>query len=385
MSSNICVVTSTRAEFGLLKPLIRRINNSEKLSLSLLVTGAHLSPEFGFTKSEVEEFECENIRTVEMLLSSDSRVGVVKSAALGMLGFADSLTDLKPDLLIVLGDRYEMLAAAFSAVVLNIPVAHIHGGEKTVGAYDDAVRHAITKFSSLHFTSNDLYRRRVIQLGESPESVFETGPMIIDSLAETELMSKKCVEEKLNLKFKKKALLVVLHSQTLSSDEISVQQAVKLIDALSSYQDTTFIVVMPNADNASRRIRRVLEDFVGKNDSAFAFKSLTSEVYLSCLAVCDAIIGNSSSGILEAPLVGTWSVNIGSRQQGRIKAQSVVDVPCCTAKIKLALDRIFQKPKLLPGAADKTSPAATIVEVLESVNLKQLHSEFYDVDFALCE
>lgn len=343
----ICIVTGTRAEYGLLRPLIQKIDASENTDLQLVVTGMHLSPEFGLTYRQIEEDGFAITRKVESLLSSDTPSGIGKSTGLGLIGFSDALADLQPDLLVLLGDRFEILAAAIAALYARIPVAHIHGGETTEGAFDEGIRHAITKMAHLHFVAAEDYRRRVIQLGEDPLRVFKVGALAIDGIQQTRLLDKQELEEDLGFRFGVKTLLITFHPVTLESNT-SEQQIDALLNACRRLNpDVHFIFTMPNADTNGRVIIKKIKNFVVEmGPRAHAATSLGQLRYWSAMSHADAVVGNSSSGLLEAPTFKVPTVNIGDRQKGRIMAASVLncepDEAAILAAIKEALGDQFQ-------------------------------------------
>lgn len=324
MKQKICVVTGTRAEYGLLKWLMYEINEDQDLELQIIVTGMHLSHEFGLTFREIESDGFKIGRKVEMLVSSDTSIGVSKSIGLGMIGFSEALDELAPDILVVLGDRFEIFSAAVSSLIARIPVAHLHGGETTEGAYDESLRHSITKMAHLHFVSAPQYRERVIQLGENPENVFLVGGLGVDAIKRTEMLSKKDLEIAIDFKFGEKNILIAFHPVTLERQS-NVNQMKELLAALADLHDTNLIFTMPNADNGGRELAELVTNFVSKNSRARVYKSLGQLNFLSCLKYVDGIVGNSSSGLLEAPSFGIGTVNIGDRQKGRISASSVID------------------------------------------------------------
>ncbi|MDC3234531.1 UDP-N-acetylglucosamine 2-epimerase [Candidatus Puniceispirillum sp.] len=336
----ICVVTGTRAEYGLLRWLMEGIRQSPELELQLVVTGMHLSPEFGLTVDAIEADGFMVDRRVEMLLSSDSTVGVTKSMGLGMIGFADVLVDLKPDLMLVLGDRYEIFAAAASAMIAQIPIAHLHGGETTEGAFDEAIRHSITKMSHLHFVAADEYRRRVIQLGEQPEYVFNVGGLGIDNILRLKLLSRAELEEAINFKLAKQNLLITFHPVTLEHNT-SAQQLDELLAALAELKDTALIFTMPNADTEGRALLSQIEIFCAQHSQARAYTSLGQMRYLSCIQHVDGVVGNSSSGLSEVPSLKKGTINIGNRQRGRLRAASVIDCEPKRKSIRIALERLY--------------------------------------------
>lgn len=323
IKKKIAVLTGTRAEYGLLRPLIREIRKNFKVQI--LVTGMHLSPEFGMTVEEIEKDDIPITERIEILLSTDSTSGIAKSMGLAMISFADVFNRLKPDLLIVLGDRFEVLSIVSTAAVMKIPVAHLHGGELTEGAVDDSIRHAITKLSHLHFTSTDIYRDRVIQMGEDPNRVFNVGAIGLDNIKKINFLKKEELEKELGIRFKKKIILITYHPVTL--EEYSIEKQIdNLLNSLEQVNDCTLIFTKANADAEGRYINKRLSDWINDKKDAYLFDSLGVLKYLSVLKIADAIVGNSSSGIIEAPSLRTVTVNIGTRQKGRIKAESIIDV-----------------------------------------------------------
>ena len=336
----ICVVTGTRAEYGLLRWVMEGIRQSPLLELQLIVTGMHLSPEFGLTVKAVEDDGFRVDRRVEMLLSSDTAVGVTKSMGLGIIGFADALAELQPDLLLVLGDRYEIFAAAAAGMIARIPIAHLHGGETTEGAFDEAIRHSITKMSHLHFVAAEEYQRRVIQLGEKPEHVFLVGGLGVDNILRLKLLERQELEKTLNFKFQKRNLLITFHPATLERNSSS-EQMEELLVALSELSDTGMIFTMPNADNEGRVLFRQIEDFCSRQSHAKFYTSLGQLRYLSCIQHVDGVVGNSSSGLAEVPSFKKGTINIGDRQRGRLSASSVIHCEPERASIRAALKRLF--------------------------------------------
>jgi GDP/UDP-N,N'-diacetylbacillosamine 2-epimerase (hydrolysing) len=317
-------LTGTRAEYALLRPLLISLAARPSVQTQLIVTGMHLSPEFGCTVSEIEQDGFRIDRRVEMLLSSDTPAGIAKSTGVGLLGFADALADLQPDILVVLGDRFEILAAATAALFARIPIAHLHGGEITEGAVDDAIRHAVTKLSHLHFVAAEPYRTRVLQLGEDPQRVFLVGGMGVDSIKHTKLLSRGELESQLGLKLQGEVMLVTFHPVTLEHATARVQVE-ELLTALATLPDATLIFTAPNADTDGRVIFSLLSDFARTHPRAHVFTSLGRVRYLSLLSQATAVVGNSSSGLAEAPTFRVPTINIGDRQKGRLRAASVID------------------------------------------------------------
>lgn len=363
----ICVVTGSRAEYGLLKWVIDGLTRSEQCALQIIVTGMHLSPEFGLTWKAIEADGYKIDRKIEMLLGSDTAVGITKSMGLGLIGFADAYADLQPDLIIVLGDRFEMLSAATAATIATIPIAHLHGGELTEGAYDDAIRHAITKMAHLHFTAAEPYRQRVIQMGEEPERVWNVGGFGLDNILKLERMERGALEASLDFKLGDRNLMVTFHPETATS----VSPATQMTELLSALEatDAHLIFTMPNADNEGRVLFSMIKDFVSAHPKrACAHVSLGQQRYLSTLALVDGVVGNSSSGLIEAPAFGIGTVNIGARQNGRLRAASVIDCLAVRADITDAISQLynsdFQKsiigqnnPYGDGGASDRTVKA----------------------------
>lgn len=341
MTRKVCVVTGTRAEFGLLRWLMSEIQNHPELELQVVATGMHLSPEFGSTYREIEEAGFKIDARVEMLLSSDTNTAVTKSMGLGVLGFADTYERLAPNIVVVLGDRFEIFAATSAAMIAGTPVAHLHGGETTEGAFDEAIRHSITKMAHLHFVAAEEYRHRVVQLGEHPDRVFNFGGMGIDAIKRIKLLTRKELETSLQLSFGKKNLLVTFHPVTLEGGDGSAVQMRELLDALDTLDDTTLIFTMPNADTGGRELSAMVRAFAQVHPNAHVYMSLGQLRYFSCLAQIDGVIGNSSSGLLEAPAFRIGTVNIGDRQKGRLKANSVIDCAPNRESIRTALAALY--------------------------------------------
>ena len=347
MKRTICVVTGTRAEYGLLKPLIDELQKKSSVQLRVIATGMHLSPEFGLTYREIENDGVRIDDRVEILLSSDTPIGISKSIGLGVISFAEAFERNRPDLVIGLGDRFELFAAVIAAMVARIPVAHLHGGEATEGLIDEAIRHSITKMSHLHFTSTEEYRKRVIQLGEAPDRVFNVGAIGIDSVKNMTLIPRGKLEKLLGVKFVPPTLLVTFHPVTLENRS-SEAQFVEVLKAFDELAHLKLIFTKPNSDTYGRIISKLIDEFVLKNpDRAKAFVSLGHLKYLSVLKCVGGIVGNSSSGIIEAPSFKKGTVNIGDRQRGRVIANSVIN--CSPTKkeiveaIKTLLTHEFQE------------------------------------------
>ena len=380
----ICVVTGSRAEYGLLSRLMQMIQEDSGLKLQVIATNMHLSPEFGLTYQEIEKDGFFINKKVEMLLSSDTANGTAKSVGLATIGFADAYEDLKPDLLLVLGDRYEILSAVTTALFYKIPVAHLHGGEITEGAYDDAIRHAITKMSHLHFTSTEEYRKRVIQLGENPERVFNVGAIGIDNIKHLKLLSRDVLERELQFLLKEQTILVTYHPVTLDENDTRMQFQC-LLNVLNDRQDIRIIFTLPNSDTGGRVIIPMIQDFVKCNkDRAIAFASLGSLRYLSVLRCVSAVVGNSSSGIIEAPSFGIPTLNIGNRQKGRIVARSVLQCEISEQAIRAGLEIVLansflQLARNVINPYEQKNTAVKIRDVLKTYPLTPvIQKTFYN-------
>ena len=384
----ICVVTGTRAEYGLLYWLLKEIEADKELQLQVIVTGMHLSPEFGLTYKEIEK-EFKINKKIEMLLSSDTSVGISKSMGLAQISFAESYDELKPDIVIVLGDRYEIFSATSAAMIARIPIAHIHGGEKTEGAFDESIRHSITKMSHLHFTATEEYKNRVIQLGEHPSRVFNVGGMGIENIKRLKLLSKDEFEKSIEFKLNSKNILVTFHPVTLENSTAK-EQFQQLLDAIDELEDTNIIFTKANSDTDGRVINQMIDEYVTKNfQKSVQFTSLGQLRYLSALQYVDAVVGNSSSGLAEAPSFKIGTINIGDRQKGRIKASSVIDCEPNKDSILKSFEKLYSK-EFQNSLINVKNPygdgcaSKKIVEILKSVDLENiLKKSFYDLKVEL--
>lgn len=383
MTKKVTVFTGTRAEYGLLYWLLKDIQSDKELSLQLLVSGMHLSPEFGETYRQIEKDGFKIDEKIEILLSSDSAVGTAKSMGLGVLGFADALSRLSPDVLVILGDRFEALAAAQTAMILRIPVVHLHGGEITEGAYDDAIRHAITKLSYLHATSTEEYRQRVIQLGEAPERVFNVGAIGLDHLNRSTFMSVEELAASLQFPLHKPYLVVTYHPVTLADEEPTASFNA-LLEALDKYPDVQVILTYPNADDGGRKIIPLLEAYAAKQPQrVLAIPSLGQVRYLSAIKHAAAVVGNSSSGIIEVPSLDVPTVNIGMRQKGRLAATSVLHCDATTSSINAALEVAFSRSYKAAEAQvhnpyGQGNASQQVISMLKNLKFTSVKS-FYDV------
>jgi GDP/UDP-N,N'-diacetylbacillosamine 2-epimerase (hydrolysing) len=381
----ICVVTGTRAEYGLLRWVMDGIEKSNTLQLQIIATGMHLSPEFGLTYKEIEDYGFKIDKKVEMLLSSDTPSSISKSTGLGTIGFADAYLDLQPDLVVVLGDRYELLAASTAALFARIPIAHIHGGETTLGAFDEAIRHSITKMAWWHFVAANEYKKRVIQLGENPKRVFKVGGLGVDAIKKINLLTKNDLIDKTEIEFGKKNLLITYHPVTLEK-KTSQKQFKFLLDVLDELKDMYLIFTMPNSDADGRIIKNMINEFVTNNPKkSISFTSMGSLNYLSTLQFIDGVIGNSSSGLAEVPSFKIGTINIGDRQKGRLKAMSVIDCEPTKISIKQAIKTLYSEDfqMILPKVENpygEVNATEKIIKILENGSTPvELKKEFYDL------
>lgn len=386
MTRKICFVTGTRAEFGLLRWLMQEIQHEPGLELQVLATGMHLSPEFGLTYIEIEQAGFMINAKVEMLLSADTATAVTKSMGLGLISYADVYERLAPDLIVVLGDRFEIFAAAAAALIAGIPVAHLHGGETTEGAFDEAIRHSITKMSHLHFVAAEEYRRRVIQLGEQPERVFLVGGLGIDAIKRIKLLDRDALEASLDFKFGPRNLLITFHPVTLEGHNSSVEQLSELLAALGELEDTSMLFTMPNADTGGRELAAMVNQFAASRQNVGVYTSLGQLRYLSCMQYMDAVVGNSSSGLAEAPSMGIATINIGDRQKGRLSATSVIHCEPTHQSINKALGRVFD-PSFRSTLTNTINPygsggaSETIARIIKNHDLKNiLKKSFFNLN-----
>ncbi len=387
MVKRICVITGTRAEYGLLKPLIMKMIDDKEIDLKLVVTGMHMSTEFGLTYKLIEEDDIVIDEKIEILLSSDSHVATSKAMGLAIISFSEYINRTKPDMVIVLGDRYEILAASISSMVANVPIAHIHGGEITEGAQDDVFRHCITKLSYLHFTSTESYRKRVMQLGEDPHRVFNVGAIGIENIKELKLLSKEEIEKSINFALNKKFALVTFHPVTLEQGLAEIQ-ITELLGALEEFDDMKFIITKANSDNEGRKINRKIDEFIAKSPEKYiGFVSMGQLKYLSAMKYCSMVIGNSSSGIIEAPSFNIPTINIGDRQKGRLQAKTVINCDPIKSDIIKAIKRGLSKEfkeeisKVENPYGDGDTSNKVLYEIKKALSKEiELKKSFYDIN-----
>lgn len=380
----ICVVTGTRADYGCLRWVMDGIRKTPSLTLQIVATGMHLSPEFGLTFREIEQDGFSIDRNVEMLLSSDTPAGIAKSTGLGLIGFGEVLQQLRPDLVLLLGDRFEIFSAAAAAMFARIPIAHLHGGESTEGAFDESIRHSLTKMSHLHFVAAPEYRDRVIQLGEQPDRVFLVGGLGIDNIKRLRLLDRAALQKSIGFSLGNRNLLVTFHPVTLENST-AAQQMTELLAALETLDDTKLIFTMPNADTDGRILIEMVEQFVAQHPNAIAFTSLGQLRYLSCIKHVDGVVGNSSSGLAEVPSFGKGTINIGDRQSGRLKAKSVIDCRPEKDAITAALRELYS-PGFQSSLSSVRNPygdggaSEKIVEIIRDYPLESiLKKTFFDI------
>lgn len=382
----ICIITSTRADYGLLVPIIEKIKNDKNLKLQLIVTGMHLSPEFGLTYKQIEEDGYEITEKIEILLSSDTAIGISKSMGLTIISFSEAFERIKPDLIIALGDRYEIFSAVSTAHISKIPIAHLYGGETTQGAFDEALRHCISKMSYLHFTSTEEYKKRVIQLGENPNRVFNVGALGIENIKNMKLLSKIELEKQIDFELKDKYALVTFHPVTLEKST-SKTQFQNLLNALEEIQDLKVIFTKTNSDTDGRILNKMIDDFVIKNPEKYkAFTSMGQLKYLSAMKYSCMVIGNSSSGIVEAPSFKIPTINIGDRQKGRIQGETIINTyPCkddILRSIQIATINIENSSykNVINPYGDGCTSEKIIKEIKNQLEAKiNLKKKFYDI------
>lgn len=380
----ICVITGSRADYGLLKELIRQIRNDDRLQLILLVTGSHLSHQHGLTYHEIKNDGFEIDASIDLELQGDTPIDISRATARAIEGFSVAYLRFQPDLVIMLGDRYELLGASISALFHKIPIAHIHGGEVTAGAIDEAIRHSLTKLSHLHFVATTTYRNRVIQLGEHPDSILVVGGLGVDAIMRLTLLTREELEEELQISFQPRNLLLTFHPVTAGSIDSSVQLKA-VLKALFDKQDHLIIITAPNADPDNLTLTKLLEEFESSRDNVAIFKSLGQLKYFSTIAQVDAVIGNSSSGIMEVPSFKKATINIGDRQEGRLRATSVIDCEADVKMIKDAIEKVYT-PHFRAMLDNVKNPygeggsVEMIMDVLKNTNFERLcKKQFYDL------
>ncbi|MBU0995461.1 MAG: UDP-N-acetylglucosamine 2-epimerase (hydrolyzing) [Proteobacteria bacterium] len=387
MKKKICVFTGTRAEYGLLKRLLDDIKKDPDLCLQIVVSGTHLSREHGFTLSHIEADGFCADEKIDILMGADSSSGICKSIGLGLISYSDALKRLEPDMIVLLGDRFETFAMAATAMIMRVPIAHLHGGETTQGAIDEPMRHAITKMSQLHFTSTEEYRKRVIQLGENPDRVVNVGAIGTENIRKLDLMDKNTFEKKINFSLGIQSVLVTFHPVTLEKDTAGEQFGM-VLNVLDEFDRLKIIFTKANADEGGMIINRMIDAYAEKRkEKAIAFASMGQRLYLSAMKHVNAVVGNSSSGIIETPSFKMPTVNIGDRQKGRIRAKNTIDCAVSEQAIRRALktalsDTFVKSIQDLVNPYEKKDTVKTILKRLKDQDLTHiLKKEFYDLDF----
>ena len=380
----VAVVSVGRSDFGILTPVLRRIQQDPELQLRLIVSGAHLSPAFGSTVSEILDAGFEIAERIDMLLSSDTPAAVATSMGLGTIGFAQAYARLRPDIIVLLGDRFEMHTAAAAAAPFCVPLAHIHGGEVTEGAIDDAFRHAITKYSHLHFATTKEHAARIVQLGEEPQRVIVSGAPSLDGLRQMTLLSLPEIEKQLELSLGRPPLLVTYHPVTLQHQQTE-RQTQQFLDALNEF-DGPIVVTLPNADTGRHTIIRMIREFEDRRSNVRVVENLGTQCYFSLMAVAAAMAGNSSSGIIEAASFKLPVVNVGDRQKGRLHERNVVDTGESREEIQVALRKVLSR-EFRKSLTELKNPygdgnaARIIVDTLKRVEPgpRLLMKQFHDI------
>ena len=378
---NICFITSTRADYGLIEPVIRQVEKNINLNLQLIAMGTHTSSAYGKTINEIISDGYEPDFVFETAPEDDSKRSISKAIANTTLAISDALLTLKPDLVIITGDRYEMLGASTSALIIGVPILHLYGGDQTIGSFDDSIRHSITKMASLHCCTNELSKKRIIQMGEAPERVFNTGSPALDQLTNFQIKPKKEIENKLSFEFRKTNFLVTFHPVT--RDPIpSTEQMKSLLEAIGTFDDTHFFLfTMPNADTEGLTLSKMVEDFSLIHKNVKYIKSLGNKNYFQVLSYVNIILGNSSSGLMEAPSFRIPSINIGIRQKGRLKAESIID---CSSRREDIIEAIYLAKNLncnnIKNPYGNGKSAEKILDVILSIKdfQKLLIKEFHE-------
>jgi GDP/UDP-N,N'-diacetylbacillosamine 2-epimerase (hydrolysing) len=381
----ICIITGSRAEYGLLHSLLEKIKKDKNTKLQIIATCMHLLPKFGNTYKEIIKDGFKIDYKVKMPIPSSKPESITGATGLGRIGFSKAFLKLKPDLVVVLGDRFEVLSASFAALSKNIPIAHIHGGESTFGAIDEAIRHSITKMSTWHFAASKVYKKRIIQMGENPKRVYLVGSLGVERIKKIKFLSKTILEKKIKFKFGKKNILITFHPETLSNK--SKKESFKnLLYALKKVDDTSIIFTLPNADAGGDKIAKMIKAFTKLNKKKYiAFKSMGDKLYLSTMKYSDLVIGNSSSGIIEAPCFNIPTINIGDRQQGRLQAKSIINTKLNKLSISKSLKTAFLKKKKMNNIKNPyeiKNTSKKIFDILKKTKIKNLiKKKFNDIDF----
>ncbi len=383
MRRKICVITGSRADYGLLKWLILYLQKDKNITLKLIVTGTHLARNYGHTIDVIKKDGIKVNSKIDLKLFNTSEKSLARAMAISLTKTTNALIKHKPDIVILLGDRYELLSSAVSCMILNIPIGHIHGGELTEAAFDDSIRHSITKMSHLHFVSNKIYKKRVLQLGENIKNIFNVGGLGLDNFKYIKLLNKKELEKFLKIKFLKKSCLVTFHPITLEKN--SIYQLKQLLEAIKYFKDITFILTSPNADTTGMKMKKIILNYVKKNKNLYFYNSLGQLLYLSTMKRVDFILGNSSSGIIEAPELNKFTINVGNRQKGRLMANSIIQCKSNKNEIINKIKLVYKKSNNKKSINNlkyygKAGASLKIYNILKKVNLQKIvKKKFYDL------
>lgn len=383
MKRKICVITGSRADYGLLKWLILYLQKDKNITLKLIVTGTHLARNYGHTIDVIKKDGIKVNSKIDLKLFNTSEKSLARAMAISLTKTTNALIKHKPDIVILLGDRYELLSSAVSCMILNIPIGHIHGGELTEAAFDDSIRHSITKMSHLHFVSNNIYKKRVLQLGENIKNIFNVGGLGLDNFKYIKLLNKKELEKFLKIKFLKKSCLVTFHPITLEKN--SIYQLKQLLEAIKYFKDITFILTSPNADTTGMKMKKIILNYVKKNKNLYFYNSLGQLLYLSTMKRVDFILGNSSSGIIEAPELNKFTINVGNRQKGRLMANSIIQCKSNKNEIINKIKLVYKKSNNKKSINNlkyygKAGASLKIYNILKKVNLEKIvKKKFYDL------
>lgn len=382
MKKKICVITGSRADYGLLKWLILFLQNDKKIKSSLIVTGTHLSKNYGYTVDAIKKDQIKISSKIDLKIYKTDEISLSNSMAISLNKTTKELIRIRPHIVILLGDRYELLSSAISCMLLNIPIGHIHGGELTEAAFDDSIRHSITKMAHLHFVSNNTYKKRVMQLGENKKNIHVVGGLGLDNFKYNKLLNKKDLEKNLKIKFLKKSCLVTFHPVTLEKN--SLFQLKQLLDSMKSFKEITFIITSPNADTIGMKMKKLILTYVKKNNNFHFFNSLGQVRYISSIKVVDFVLGNSSSGVIEVPELNKYTINVGNRQKGRLMAKSIIQCNPNKKEITKKINLIYKKytKKKLKNNSNlygKSGASLKIYNILKKTNFENLiNKKFYD-------
>jgi len=385
----VLIVTGSRSEYDLLKPLILEFKQNKNFKTKVVVTGSHLSKKYGYTYKKILKDKIKIDKKINLNIKSDNKIDLIKHFAIGLKKFYSHLKYIRPDLVIVLGDRYEIFSFVVSCYILNIPVAHIHGGELTQGSIDEGFRHSITKMSQLHLVSHQEYKKRVIQMGENPKNVFCIGSLGVQNIVNTKILKKKQLEKKININLAGNILMVSYHPETILQNS-TTSQFKELLQAIKYFKNIKFIFTSPNADPGNNKIITMIKKFVKKNANAFYIPSFGQSLFFSCINYSDGMIGNSSSGIIEVPAFRKGTINIGKRQGGRIKSTSIIDTSCARKKIILSIKKLYSKKfqkklKTINNPFYKKNTTKTIVSVVKKKLTREINvnKKFFDLNFRI--